>query len=385
MMWRVDRTACALTAVAAGTFLFLNPSAVLAQQAAQANASEATVRALQERIERLERQLDALMKGQTAAAPPQAPVRTAQAAPGASGAAGASASSGAAGPGSFEVDEEAAQRALERTLTQAGALLLRPGAFTVTPGFSYTRNESTSGELAQVTDPATGSTTLVMLDRNLRRNEFEARLGFKAGLPWESQFEFELPYNYVRASRVAALGTEDSGNGSGAGDASIGIAKTLFREKGAFPDLIGRLTYNTGSGRRSDGRVSLPGSYRGLSAELVALKRQDPLAFFGGVSYTDYREEGGIRPGNLATLSFGTVLAASPATSLQLGFLQTHRQEQELNGARLPGTDRTYGVISIGASSVLSRDVMLITSVGIGVGGEAPEYSVNFALPITFR
>jgi len=380
MTWKADRTSGVLATLAAGTFAFLVPPAVHAQQP---EANQATVRALQERIERLERRLDALTRGQAAAAPPRETTRTAQAAPATAGASGRGA--GAVGPGSFDVDEEAAQRALERTLTQAGALLLRPGAFTVTPGFSYTRNESTSGELAQIADPASGATSVVMLDRNLRRNEFAAHLGFKAGLPWESQFELDLPYNYVRASRVAALGPEDSGNGSGFGDASIGIAKTLLREKGALPDLIGRLTYNTGSGRRFDGRVSLPGGYSGLSAELVALKRQDPLAFFGGLSFTDFREEGGVNPGNLATLSFGTVLAASPSTSLQFGFTQAHRQRQALGGVSQAGTDRTYGVVSIGASSVLSRDVMLITSVGIGVGSESPEYSVNFSLPIRFR
>jgi len=37
------------------------------------------------------------------------------------------------------------------------------------------------------------------------------------------------------------------------------------------------------------------------------------------------------------------------------------------------------------ASSVLSRDVMPITSLGLGLGSDAPDYSLNVSLPITFR
>ncbi|HKJ88657.1 MAG TPA: hypothetical protein VKA48_09140, partial [Gammaproteobacteria bacterium] len=46
-------------------------------------------------------------------------------------------------PGRVVVNKEAAERALERTLTQTGALLVPPGQFEIEPGFSYTRRERT--------------------------------------------------------------------------------------------------------------------------------------------------------------------------------------------------------------------------------------------------
>src|SRR5690606_22681642 len=162
--------------------------------------------------------LDALLAAGGRAAVPvqaqaQAPRRTAQEP------VAASRSTGEGGPGSFEVDEDSAERALERTLTQAGALLLPPGAFTLTPGFAYVRNESRRPELVQLTDPASGTSGIVLVDPELRRNEFALRLGFKAGLPWDAQLEIDLPYQYVRASRRSPLSPVESGSGSGFGDA----------------------------------------------------------------------------------------------------------------------------------------------------------------------
>ncbi len=398
MTCRMERAVFLAPALCAG--LLFNPLAASGQETRapgtqrdrQLEESQSTVRALQARVEQLERRLDALAAGRQAARAPASPApgmtqqmsqQRAQAtapAPRAS-----QRTSDAPVPGSFAIDEDAAQRALERTLTQAGALLLPPGAFTVTPGFSYARNESRRSELVQITDPGTGSSNVVLIDPELRRNEFGLRLGFKAGLPWDAQLELDLPYQYVRASSRSPFSPVDSDSGSGFGDASIGVARTFLREKGALPDLIGRLSYNTGSGRRQDGRVTLSGGYPGLTAEVVVLKRQDPLAFFGSLAYSGYRDEDGIDPGNLTALGIGTVLAASPATSLQLAFTQVHRENQKLYGVKQPGTEQTYGVLSLGASSVLTRDTMLITSVGIGVGDDAPNYSINVSLPITFR
>ena len=376
--------------------------------------SERRVRLLQQRVERLESQLEALAQAQqqmasmaaaSSGTPAQAAarqVRPGVAAQGSAGAtpprtasqvaqAGSTSSSGAgaagtrrSGPGSFEVDEDAAQRALERTLTQAGALLLPPGAYTIEPGFSYVRNERSAGTLAQVTD-GNGATGLVMVDQNLRRNEYTLRARLKAGLPWDAQLEAEVPFEYVSARRGDGFGNETSGTGSAWGDIEIGLAKTLLRERGMLPDLIARLSFNSGSGKRNDGNVGLQGGYRSVTGELVALKRQDPLAFFAAASYGAYREEDGIKPGALGNLSIGTVLAASPSTSLQFGFNQTRRLRQEVAGVKIPGSEQTYGTFSIGASSVLSRDVMLITSLGLGLGSDAPDYSLNVSLPITFR
>lgn len=395
-MGRKYNTAMKITPTLLASFL-LHATPAVAQQGGsqrenslerQLAESEARVQMLQQRIERLEGRFEALTS-QPPRPAPQGPANAAapqQPRPAPAAAAPAPTRTAAAPrPGTFEVDEDAAQRALERTLTQQGALLLPQGAIDITPGFNYTRNEIDTPTFVDVVDPATGAARTVLDRQRLRRNEFTARVDIRAGLPMESQLELGLPFNYVRSSRVGSFNDESSANGNGMGDITVGLAKTLLRERGAVPDLIGRVAYNFGNGSRSDNRVVLPGGYRQLSAELVALKRQDPLAFFGAVSYTHSFEEGGIKPGGQTNLGIGTVLAASPATSLQFGFTQTYKKDQELNGTELRGSSLTYGTVNIGASSVLSRDVMLLISTGIGVGSDAPKYSFNVSVPISFR
>jgi hypothetical protein len=368
-----------------------SPKKSMDQQVAE---SEARVRVLQERVDRLEGRLDALTRaGQPSAVAPAAGQTSAQPpasspAPSASPPVAASGQNAAArrtAPGTFEVDEDAAQRALERTLTQSGALLLRPGTFELTPTFSYARTEQTIPLLTRVVDPQTGATGVVLANQRIRRNEFAPRLNLRAGLPLNSQLEIGLPFNYVRSSQVGDLGGESADNGNGLGDLSVGIAKTLLREKGWQPDLIGRAIYNFGTGKRQDANVVLGSGYRQFQAGVVALKRQDPLAFTASAAYTRVFERDSVKPGDAMTFSLGTVLAASPATSLQLGFSQIYRQKQELNGVKIAGSEQTYGIINLGASSVLSRDMTLVTQFGIGLGNDAPKYSIGISLPILFR
>ncbi|MDH3281331.1 MAG: SPOR domain-containing protein, partial [Gammaproteobacteria bacterium] len=180
-------------------------------------------------------------------------------------------------PGSFEVDEDAAERALERTLTEEGALLLPAGRAEIDPSFTFLRREQDSPLFADVDGD------LVLTNQQVQRNEAAARVDVRLGLPWNAQLEFGLPYNFVDETRVADLGPAgritESNDGNGLGDLSIGFAKTLLRESGARPDLLARFTYDTDSGDQTDGGVALDGGFNELRGELVALKRQDPLAF----------------------------------------------------------------------------------------------------------
>jgi hypothetical protein len=282
-------------------------------------------------------------------------------------------------PGTFEIDEEAAQRALERTLTQSGALLLPSGAFELTPSLTYRRNEQ-SGAIVAATPSGTA-----LANRQIRTNEFTGFLDLRAGLPYNMQLELGLPYTRVSTTQVTDLGTSTSGSGNGMGDFTLGLARTLIRERGWQPDLLGRVSYNFGNGEQQDGGVQLGGGFRQIQGELVALKRQDPLAFVGSIFYNKSFEKNSIMPGDAIGFSVGALLAASPATSLQLRFSQLYRKKTELNGIRVLGSEQTFGTLNLGASSVLSRDMTLITQVGIGLGNDAPKYSFTVSLPILFR
>ena len=284
-------------------------------------------------------------------------------------------------PGALEVDVEAAERALERTLTEQGALLLPKGFAEVTPTIAYTRRETTSPVFAAVPN-------LVLANVDTKRDEVLANLNLKIGLPWTSQLEIGVPYNFVDQSTVINLANAGrvttSGSSNGFGDIQIALAKQLLREKGLLPDLVFRLIYGTGSGNRGTKDVTLSNGYPTLGGQLTFLKRQDPLAFVASLSYTKEYERDNIEPGDQFGFSLGAVLAASPETSLQFTFAQTFSRDVRVDGRSIPESNQNQGILSLGASSILAKGMLLNVSVGVGLTNDAPDYVVQVSLPIRF-
>jgi hypothetical protein len=296
---------------------------------------------------------------------------------------GAGSTSAQAQPGQLEVDEDEIDRALERTLVQTGALLLPMGQAEVEPSFSYGRRE---------TDAPTfffeNGTTFVGT-REVRRNEFELGQELRLGLPFEAQLELAFVHRYVDQSTVMKVGmgerAEDNANGHGPGDLTIGLAKTLLRENGSWwPDVVGRVSWDTGTGEAADGPVILGGGFDELRGSLSATKRQDPLAFVGSVSYKMSLENDNVDPGDEIGLALGAVLAASPETSLRALFGQTFSQETKLDGESIDGSDRVFGTLTLGASSVLGPGILLDIAGDVGLTDDGVDYALRASLPIRF-
>lgn len=286
--------------------------------------------------------------------------------------------------GQFEVDPDAAERALERTLVAEGALLLRPGQFEVEPSVRYLRDEQDD-----IPFPVSVGGDLVIANQRVRRDDYRVALDARAGLPFDSQFEVSLPYQWVDSDRTANLGpagrfTSDE-SGSGFNDLSLGVAKTIFRERGWRPDLIARVTWDTGTGNDEDNGVALDGGFQAVRGNLTVLKRQDPLAFVATASYQRTFENNDIEPGDELGLGVQAVLAASPETSLRFGFAQTFADNIKFNGDKIDNSNQTQGTLSIGASTILAQGVLLDASFGVGVNDDAPDYFVRFGLPIRFN
>ena len=288
-----------------------------------------------------------------------------------------------AAPGQFEVEEEAIDRALERTLVQEGVLLLPVGRAEIEPSFSFTRREATAPTFV------TQNGTFFAGEQKLRRNEFVSRTALRFGLPFDSQLEVDIPYRYVDQSTVTQVGFEprDSSDrwGSGLGDIRIGAAKTLLRENGGWwPDLVGRVFWDTDTGKRTDNGVALGGGFNEVDGSLSMVKRQDPLAFVGGVSYAKTFERDSIEPGDEVGFSLGTVLAASPETSLSFFFNQTFADDAKIDGNTINGSDRVIGSVGIGAATILGRNVLLNITGDIGLTDDAPDYAIGASMPIRF-
>ncbi|TVR83585.1 MAG: hypothetical protein EA405_03845 [Rhodospirillales bacterium] len=288
----------------------------------------------------------------------------------------------ASGPGAFEVDEEAAERALERTLTAAGALLLRPGRAEIEPSFVYTRQEDKLGTFVDVPGPGAG--ILEARDLKQRRNDFRFGLDLRVGLPWDSQFEFGVPYRYQGRETVVAGFDSTSRSAHGFGDIRVGFAKTVLREDRWWPDLVARVRWDADTGQTRNNQPLGQGFHQ-FGGSLTAIKRQDPLAFVGNAFYRKSFSSGEFEPGDEYGFSIGTVLAASPETSLQASLLQSFSRSQAFNGQKIPGTDQVSSVLTVGASSILGKGVLLSFTAGVGLTDAAPDYFVGFSIPIAFN
>lgn len=316
------------------------------------------------------------------ASPPSRPAKTSIAAgeapvPAASASAPAAASeqtsSGSSAPGAFKVDVQAAQRALERTLTVSGALLVPYGFVDLQPSISYTRRENQH-----------------LVVTNIERNEYNASLTARIGLPWEMQLTLGLPWvgaqQQVVANFISPTQELSSGFGSSIGDFTIGLSKTLLHQNGGWrPDLIAGISYEAPTGPVASNGIALSGSGQNkLGFSLTALKRQDPLAFVLSVGYVKAFEHEGLNPGNQFSVSTGAYLATSPQTTLSAVLEQSFVQAPAINGITVQGANSVQSTLYLGASSILGKGVLLNLQLGIGLTSSAPKYSVLVSFPVRF-
>lgn len=285
-------------------------------------------------------------------------------------------------PGQFKVDKDAAQRALERTLVVEGALLLPFGLAEIQPSFSYTRSEV--DDLALLTQEG----ERFFAQRKTRQNIFSSDLFLRFGLPFDSQLEFGIPYQYIDTEEVADIGSVERDFGghnvvrsdsAGFGDFQLALAKGLLREGLWWPNLIARVTWDSDSGR-----IPLGSGFNELTGELTATKRQDPLVFIGSLSYTTSFEKNDIEPGDQLGFSVGAILAASPETSLRLILDQTFVNDFKIGGRTIKGTDQTIGSLNFGASSVIGDGKFLDFTAATGLTDQAPDYSVEVTFVVRF-
>jgi hypothetical protein len=275
-------------------------------------------------------------------------------------------------PGQFDVSPEAAERALERTLTATGALLVPQGYAEVEPAAQYRRSEFTN---------------LVILGNN--RNEYTGSVATRLGLPFESQLDLGVPYVAAQSETVnnfvAPQQQVSHATGRSFGDVTVGLSKTLLHEQGWLPDLIGRVGYEIPTGPVFSNSVALTGSGQNrLSFTLTALKRQDPLAFVASVGYSQAFTYSHINPGNQVNLTGGVFLATSPETTLRTVLQQSFSESPTVNGVKATAGNLVQSILTFGASSTLGRGLLLDLQAGIGLTNSSPKYFVIVSLPWRF-
>ena len=282
-------------------------------------------------------------------------------------------------PGVVTVEEGAAERALSRSLTLEGALLLPPGILEVEPSVSYARKEDSTPRLF------TSDSQLFAGETDLNADSLTADVAMRLGLPWDSQLEIGLPYRWVEVeavNKIELVSTEStSQSGAAFGDMRVGLAKTLLREGLWRPNLVGRITWDTNSGKLSENGLSLGGGFNEFRGSLTAIKTQDPMVFVGGLSYEHSIEEEQFKPGPIISANLGSFIALSPETSIRFLISGAYQDESKLSGSKIIGSDRTIVSFVVGGSTLLSPRTLLNLSVGFGLTDDADDFTIILSLP----
>jgi len=294
-----------------------------------------------------------------------------------------------------EGEEDTVARALENTLVDQGGLLLNPWSQQIVPDFSYAHQSiyQLSFAAPNLLPAGIGNPVTQKLNRNL----LEWGLAYRLGLPWDTQLNIRIPVDLDYGSSTFAGTTNVNQNRGGIGDFSLNFQKQVLHEKGAIPDLILNVAYkaNTGSTYLATRQVSTfsfatgTGSgFNSLQGGLTALKRQDPLVFLGAFSYT-HNFAATIAGANESIgdsyfFRVAAILAASPDTSIRIGWDTTFEQEGSVNGRSVPGSNQQVSFMEFGVGSVLSARWFLDASVNIGLTRDSPDYTFLISFPYRF-
>jgi len=266
------------------------------------------------------------------------------------------------------VEAPSASSAIEEALVTKGLVLLPNGSFRLTPSLTWFHDGQ--GD-----------------------NQYESLaygLGLEAGLPWGMAAALYLPY----IQRDYPLGRAD-----GTGDLAVSLGKRLTQETASWPSLVARLAYTHDNGSAPFAPVPIGDGLRSLTLSLSAVKRSEPVALYGTVSYgyawsktatfwdgTGY-QTGRLTPADRFGLTLGVTLAATPTISLDAGLsfdFPGGDEVEPLGGDAYHTAVATAGYINLGADFTLGKNLFLNLSAAAGVTDDANDFIFSISLPYRF-
>jgi hypothetical protein len=208
----------------------------------------------------------------------------------------------------------------------------------------------------------------------------------RVGLPGQWQVEGTVPYVF----ETIRSGSQST-HADGVGDLSVAASHQFIAESDRLPSVIGSLSYQAATGRNTSYErgplVALGGGFPSLQASVNAIKRLDPLVFFGSLSATRFqaRDKGAARvqPGNIYGLRFGTALATAPATSLRAALSLNLLNKTRIDGAPVPTTN-VNAFLELGGSAVLTPSTAIDILIAAGMTRDTPDFRLMVSVPTRF-
>jgi hypothetical protein len=300
----------------------------------------------------------------------------------------------------YDAEERQASQALDQALIVRGGLLLPPGTIEVDNTVSYFSSSydhlSVNG-FALLPVLVVGDITSERTRKDLVLPTFTTRLG----LPHRFQFESYIPYGYQLNRTVDTTNAQTSQSTFGLGDIAFGVSRQLSLEHGRVPDLLANVRFKTTTGVDSfnlqSSQTALGTGFYALQGNLTAAKSNDPVVFFGNLSYTanlngthsipDANNPGQMipgkfEPGDAVGFQLGSILALNPETSMTIGWDQRFTRSSTVNGQQIPASYLVEGSLRLGASYMYAPGRTVDLSFGVGVTPDTPNLQFSVGFPV---
>jgi hypothetical protein len=283
---------------------------------------------------------------------------------------------------SAEVGEDM-DRALERALTRESGLVLPRGVYELELGVGYDYRGSDALRLVDLDG------LVQVAQQGVKQDRIESHIAVRAGLPAATSAELRLPLVFSRDEIVTGAEQKRT-NEFGAGDVELALTKQLAPDRPGRPGALMSLNWRVPTGDFDLAQPSSPGGgFHTVQGATTAVMRQDPLVFFGTLSYTfvaEDRHEGlDIDPGDYVGLKLGSILAVSPRTSIRGAFQVSRSGRTEVDGREVPGSDAVVAALEIGVATLITPRSLLALEIAIGVTPDAPDFSIRGSLPIRYH
>lgn len=322
------------------------------------------------------------------------------------------------------VKEPVRSRSVEAIYQDRGAVFEQ--RFTLEPSITYSRFDrrliTLSGFLA-LDAIFLGSIDVQQTKSDLFNFDLTARLGVTDRL----QFDLSVPTIYRNSKFFSggvggAAGTVSEAEVSkgGLGDISLGASYHLVRESGGTPDLIINARLKAPTGHEpygikiiqpdpSNNNLNVPESLptgNGLwavSLGVSAIKTVDPAILFANAGiiqnfardFDDISTRiGVVQPGRVDlrrgfTWGAGVGFAVNERMSMSFSFNQFLQQaaRTQLPGQgwqKIVGSEANAATFNFGLNYAVGAKTNVVTSLGIGLTPDAPDFSINLRVPYNF-
>jgi hypothetical protein len=301
-------------------------------------------------------------------------------------------------------------------VAERGGVLLRQGQLEVAPQLRYSfqsTNRLVVYGLAVLPAIVIGTIDVADVDRTI----LEPSLALRYGLFDNLQFEVLVPWRYSNDIISFQSGEETTVDDTGIGDIEGGLSCQLMNEKAGWPALVASVRVKSRTGKdpfEVDFGDEIPtgSGFWGIRGILTAIKVMDPVVVFANIGYTynisrtvDFEQDtdpntdvGDIDydPGDSVEWGLGFAYALSPEFSFNIQYVHQLVFRSSIDDIQFPennpaietgditGTHQNIPALKFGTVLAFENGRYLDFSVAIGLSEDAPDITVQLAIPFRF-